>query len=277
MMSRYEQETATKNVIAAINAGKRQYGDRRWYWCVWIGVKRFSDCEHQEPIGSGFAKTKADARRTAWKCLSEKGHDQAYFNDFRAWENLKRREQAMPCFSRCRVGKDKWFWVVGLKYDFDADDYKEPLATGFASSPELAKRDAENECGEPVLQIANWEAKSYRQYLRALERSQALPDSSAESSPEFVYCGYKSGHISKYRIAKRTPKRIYVERRRVTLASEAPTGDWQDHCHRRAFTLDRAEFETTGRASANINGWRTEVFYADENECRKEQESQHGN
>lgn len=62
-----------------------------------------------------------------------------------------------------------------------------------------------------------------------------------------------------HRVIKRTKTRIYVD---LEIHSEASRADWDQYpASRHCFTLDRATFESEGRAYGRRHG-RLETFYA---------------
>lgn len=163
-------------------------------------------------------------------------------------EGLTQHE--IPVFSRCKVGRLRWQWVV--HQNDGLFDGSEPMAQGISDSANAAYKDAVAEVGE-VCKIGNWLAVSFRRKQAALKRREKESNSDNAASLEFVYhCD--DGFDTKHRIVKRTKKRIYVDRERWTGMQ---TGEWYDY-DQRTFILDRQEFEKNGKADRK---WQT--YYAD--------------
>ncbi len=202
------------NVISYVNAGKRRYGENHWFWSIWIGTSDIDVWDRSEPTASGFSASKSAASRSAWRALHDRGERRAYF---RFWGDsflFSHSEAEMrPLFSRCAVGRNRWFWVV-------AEFLQDPTASGIASSPEEALKEAEKQAG-PVRIDGTSKAKYEWKKRRALVRSQRVTDSSTAASVELVYeCHLSCSDfnpsdyysITPHRVVKRTAQRIFVER-----------------------------------------------------------------
>ena len=251
------------NVISFCNARKRDHGDSNWLWAVWVDVDHKGNLPDEEPTVRGYAESKRAARSAAWESLRlhvpNKEECRAYLNGW-AFGLCWRDEESdtRPLFSRCSIGKNKWQWVVG---DFDGI-----TGSGVAESPEAARRDAELQF-RPVRLISNGMAAAFRRKQLAIERSQKTTDCDSTSPIELVYechryCGdfNDSDSITPHRIVKRTRTRIYVDCEPHREHS-SPNGDWTDY-QQRTFVLDRATFESTGKARRRSDGcWRSD-FYA---------------
>jgi hypothetical protein len=235
-----------ENVISICNAGRHEHGEKHWFWCEWINVHDHAEWNEQEPTASGFCESKSMARQAAWDALyaavPEKKNRRAYKNGW-AWQFLwlLRERDTRSLFSRCCVGKNRWLWVVVAGWEL----LEEPIATGFSDSPEAAKRAAEKQVPE-IKTTGNWAAHRHWGKLQAIKRSQSETSSSAASPIDFVYT-CSGDFITKWRIVKRTKKRIYVERHPYQ-ENQHNTGDWQDWVER-TFVLDRTKFETIGKLS----------------------------
>ncbi|GEM_PF-2108703 len=263
-----------KNIISCCNAGKREYGEMHWFWAVWIvaEVDDHNMPNDQEPKVSGFAKSKSKARRAAWDALAEMGLHRACFKSWAfQWLFSQKGKDNRPLFSRFSIGKNRWFWVAG-------NFMEEPIASGFAASPDIALSDAETKVG-PVQRDGNSMAQAHWKKQRAIERSKKQASSSTALPLEFVYqchqwwsdydkCYHDS--ISKYRIVKRTKKRIYVESEEYEKSVES-SGEWWDWIES-TFILDRRVLETTGKATRSSKGWWWNAFYRSpevyHDECR---------
>ena len=251
------------NVISVCNPHKRDHGDNNWLWAVWVDVDHKGKLPDQEPTVRGYAESKRAARSAAWESLRlhvpYKEECRAYLNGWafglcwRDEENDTRHQ-----FSRCSIGKNKWQWVVG---DFDGI-----TGSGVAESPEAAQRDAELQFG-PVRLTSNGMAAGFRQKQVAIERSQKTTDCDSTSPIELVYECHRyygdfndSDSITPHRIVKRTRTRIYVDCEPYREQS-TPKGNWTDYLQQ-TFVLDRATFESTGKARRRSDGWWRGDFYA---------------
>lgn len=207
------------NVISCTNVGKRQHGQNHWFWAVWIGADETSDRRWNQnaPAKSGFCSSKRLARQAACAALKALGHQRAYERGWAMeylWE--RRINDNRPAFSRCKVGKNKWLWVV-FQSRVGYDD--EPLAQGIAESPQAALDDAELICG-PVQPASNGMAEMFRTKQVAMKRRASSASTSNTASLEFVYechSGYSDfdggryHSVTPHRVVKKTKGRIYVD------------------------------------------------------------------
>jgi hypothetical protein len=254
------------NIIGSWNAGKSRHGENHWFWSVWVDVLRWPGHGGQQPFGTGFAKSKTEARSAAWRCLRGNEHGGTMISDHWASVELDRLRKGLPSFSRCRVGKNKWFWIVDARYNLDTDTYEEPRAKGYSTSAAAAKDAAEREIGQPLPPGGARDAKRFVEYQRVIERMQAQSTSNDPVYPEFVYCRNGFG-VAKHRIDKKTAKRLYVRREPWGPDDDKVCGNWLDYRHRRAFILDREEFETYGNVTITCRLIDV-TYYADPDECR---------
>jgi len=159
-----------------------------------------------------------------------------------------------PYFSRCKVGKDKWLWVVHEDICYWDND---PVAHGFAASAEKAHEQAELAVGSTQC-LGNYAADFFRSKQAAVKRSQRKTESSGTAPLEFAYECY-GDEITKYRIVKKTKKRIYVEAEPYR-ENRHTSGNWQDFVID-TFILNRVEFEATGK-SRRSGRWGG-IYYSD--------------
>lgn len=262
--------TDNMNVLSVANAGKRRYGDNHWFWATWIGLDATPDRDWNqiEPHASGFCPSRKEARRAAWAAIKSRvsGSPSAYQRSW-AYKVLwdKRDRDDHPRFSRCKVGKDKWLWVVYKSQTLFYED--EPIANGYASSPELAHDQAVQHVGT-VAHSSNMMAEHWRRKQAAIKRSKRRATTSGTTAVECAYeCHtYYSDYdnerhesITAHRIVKRTKKRIYVESEEYH-EGRTTSGDWRDFVVK-TIILDRSEFEATGKARGGGRWYDT--FYAD--------------
>ena len=185
---------------------------------------------------------------------------QLLYFDSQGSEQMKMTENAIgelrdiherPGFSRCPIGKNRWYWVVGCEYDYDTHRYMTPIAEGIAESSEAALKLAEEKCGAVRLEM-NSIASVYRKQQIAERRMKQTTDSTNAGRNEFAYeccCGFTLAH----RIVRKTAKYIFVEH---DPAAYSPTNDWRDYS-RKTFRLDRHQFEKHGKAER-----RYETYYS---------------
>lgn len=284
------------NIISWNNAGKRLYGERRWFWAVWIDVEKTLDLtpqdrtfyrpytlwNHIEPTASGFEMSQPQARHEAWNAIRNVVPDKAPNAHERGWsiEVLWKRREAekRPRFSRCKVGSNKWLWVA-----YAADGFWENptiLARGYASSASAAQEDAVAKVG----QVENWGnglANELRRKEAAIKRSQRKGSTSEAALMEFAYECHEycsdyevesSESITKHRIVKRTKDRIYVACEAFDKTRQR-SKDWRAFAGA-TFILDRKEFEENGKAERRRRGWwNHNTYYSDPALYRAERRS----
>ncbi len=157
-----------------------------------------------------------------------------------------------PLFSRCSLGKGRWFWVTYASFD-DLYDHK-PHSSGYSESSDAAERDARTVIlndlghGSPRNLSTNFARNAHRR-MCAKSRSQHRSNMSDAATPEYVYSHYTSDYdgswgSAPYRIIKKTAKRVYVERNRPYKWTDAD-GEYYDV---ETFVLDRQELEREGCA-----------------------------
>jgi hypothetical protein len=259
------------NILSITNAGKRKHGDNHWFWAVWIEIDQtpdvtpeaeqrfrpYSSWNHTDPTASGFCRSKREANRAAWTAI--KAHSPNYPRAYeRSWARDmlwdQRANDTRPYFSRCKVGNDKWLWVVHNEICYWEN---EPIAHGYASTADAAQEQAETAVGS-VQCPGNYAAEFFRTKMTATKRSQRTTTSSSTATLEFVFDCYR-GEPTPYRIVKKSKKRIYVEDMPYREDRHS-TGNWRDFVVD-TFILDRAEFEATGKAQRKGRYWGT--FYSD--------------
>jgi len=163
-----------------------------------------------------------------------------------------------PLFSRCSIGKNKWFWVTYASFEATchgvADD------SGYAASVTEAEQHAlaaiHSKYGQVV--VRHYPA-SYASGVRRREaiRRRAAQQSLATDAKdiEYLYTDWESdwdGHdySSKHRIVKKTTKRVYVARHSVGSCNE--DDKWEENGQTfhdvKTIALDRHQLETEGHA-----------------------------
>ena len=164
-----------------------------------------------------------------------------------------------PLFSRCSVGKNRWFWVIYR--DFDATCDTDVDDSGFAISAEEAERQARAAIHLKYGQVA---VRQYpASYASGVHHREAIKRRAARRSPtmdtkevEYLYTDWESdydGHhgSTKHRIVKKTAKRVYVARYSVGSCNE--DNKWEENGQVfhdiETVVLDRHKLETEGYAS----------------------------
>jgi hypothetical protein len=158
-------------------------------------------------------------------------------------------------WSRCKVGKDRFYWVVG---ELSKDDH---LAEGYCTMAEEAEQAALRAC--PEARTTTTSPARYRHRLKVHQRrkAQAKGPGGAEVR-RFVYAHAWSeydGHEYwlAYPILKITAKRIFVGRDSHEVGDEDGLASPHDPIAESA-SLDRSVFEREGRIYCHK--WM-EVFY----------------
>ncbi len=270
---RCNNEQYRGNVISYVNAGIRRYGDNHWFWAIWIDVASppADTWSGAVPTASGFCSSKREAHAaalTAMRSYVVESRDLGAYRRYWAWDYLTSTaaKERRGFFSRCKVGRNRWFWVAYAAGGWSPD--KSPDARGIAESADAAVADAIKAIG-PVEQCSNLTAENVRTKEAAILRSQQTTNRIDAAPLEFAfechlddsnYDGVSQDSITKHRIVKKTKRRIYADqepyRENIKLS-----GEWWDY-HQRSFVLDRAEFETTGKAKrGGCRWWNT--YYAD--------------
>ena len=169
--------------------------------------------------------------------------------------------QDKPRFSRCSIGRDKWFWVVYAS--FEEMCHRSVHATGTAHTAV----EAEEHARAIILAGFNCDCPSqdgiaqarYARHREVLKRRAARTSEATDATtPEFVYRHWTSDYdgawkSTPHRILKKTAKRVYVVWRHHS---------WEEDGHvlhdLRTLVLDRNDLETKGEA---WNRRRKEFFY----------------
>lgn len=265
-------ETKRCNIISCVNAGKRNLGDNHWFWAIWTEVGDSREWNQEPPAFSGYSPSKTQARRAAWDALRQQRRLPVYSQGW-AWSYLSwlRDQDTRPLYSRCTIGKNRWFWIVIEDWCGD------PIAQGIAQSPDDALAQAEQRLGS-LRHMHATHAKAHWEKQRAIERQQTAADGKDACPMEFAYrcywdySDYDSGVyevVERHRVVKKTKKRIFVETA-AFIEHRQPSGDWWDY-HRSTFVLDRRDFEANGKADRTSKGWwdhcsyyaDPEIFYAE--------------
>ena len=143
-------------------------------------------------------------------------------------------------FSRCSLGKHRWFWVVYRSWTAILDG-EEALATGYASSALTAEQHARSVCPDAENYRSGMAASYHRELC--IKRRAAKPPSkeTGATAPEFLFTdwlGECDEHWSStpHLIVKRTKKLVFVEK------DDYHPDPWE----RKTYALDRAELEANG-------------------------------
>ncbi|MCS4198197.1 J domain-containing protein [Salinibacter ruber] len=172
------------------------------------------------------------------------------------------RHPNTPVLSRHKVGKERWFWVVGgdwhmIHFHHHGIDL---LRHGIEPTAEEAVQAARNVYPEADPHNSNSPAREAKRYWKMLKaRERQAKDSTAGGSErmEFVYCVHTTlsrsePGINKHRHIKTTPKRIFVSKQRWGREQER-SGSWRDYDVKR-LSLDREEMEEQGFVKRSSGG-----------------------
>ena len=167
-----------------------------------------------------------------------------------------------PIFSRCSVGKNKWFWVTYR--DFTAVCNGVVDAFGYAKSAEEAEEQARSSI---VAKFGEVEVKQFTtNFALGVHRQQAIKRRAAKTTAtkdarevEYLYTDHDNdfGYGSfKHRIIKKTKNRVYVAKHPVGSCNEDDKfeEDGQTFHDVKTVVLDRQHLEMLGYAS-NTRCW----------------------
>jgi hypothetical protein len=160
-----------------------------------------------------------------------------------------------PQFSRCSLGKGKWFWVTFSDWCHGIVN-----ASGIAGTA----ADAEKQARASILTNLGCDcpeqlpAKSatHSRHLQALLRRAAKTSTAQETmQPEFVYGDYTSDFDGRddsieYRIVKKTPKWVHVQHQYCAWEQNG-----QVYQELETFLLNRADLERDGCAYNRRRGY----------------------
>ncbi len=252
----------------------RKLKQRLWFWVAYASV---SDRQAGVPPCSGSTTTRAEAWRAV--CTATDARAKLVVPEYvRGLCNDVLGTGAVPLpphgYAIGSLGKDRWVWVVWDKNEHgyiqqDAREY------GYAPTHAEAQHAALAVTGSGATQYPAGYATKYHHRL-VVERRMHERSSATDTAPrEFVYEGrpWSGGPgelpYSKYRVVKKTAKRIYVERVRWHDAPRQQLGDWRDH-DVKTFILDREVFERTGKARS---GYTT--YYASSADALRNEGARH--
>jgi len=160
-------------------------------------------------------------------------------------------DKVQPRFSRCSIGRDKWFWVVYASFRDMCDRnihasgtaHKAVEAEEQAKAIILADLDCDCPCQDPANQAR------YAHHREMIKRRATRTSEATETTTtEFVYRHWTSDydgswHSTPHRIMKKTAKRVYVKWRHRSWEE-----DGQVYHDVKTIVLDRNDLETKGEA-----------------------------
>jgi hypothetical protein len=160
-------------------------------------------------------------------------------------------------FSRCSVGKNKWFWVIYK--DLGATGERIAEASGYTSSASEAEEQARAAIKSKYGQVAAWQrpahyaALAYRREVakRRVNRKSSTTDA---KEIEYLYVDYEGDYTDgsvAHRIIRKTAKRVFVARYGVNSCNEDDKWeeDGQVYHDVETIALDRHQLETEGCAT----------------------------
>ena len=160
-------------------------------------------------------------------------------------------------FSRCSVGKNRWFWVI--YEDVGATGERIAEASGYASSPGAAEEQARTAIKSKYGQVAAWQRPAYYAVLAhrrevAKRRVNRKSSTSDAKETEYLYVDYEGDYTDgsvAHRIIRKTAKRVYVARYGVNSCNEDDQWeeDGQVYHDVETIALDRHQLESEGYAT----------------------------
>ncbi len=169
-----------------------------------------------------------------------------------------------PLFSRCSIGKNKWFWVTypsfeaicRIPIDEAVDDSGYTASAGEAE--EQARAAIHSKYGQVAVSQYPTIYASRVHHRKAIRRRAARKGSATDTKEiEYLYTDWESdfdGHqsSSKHRIIKKTAKRVYVAQHSIGSCNE--DDKWEENGQTfhdiKTIALDRHQLETQGYASS---------------------------
>jgi len=169
-----------------------------------------------------------------------------------------------PLFSRCSVGKSKWFWVTYENFGAICDRIVD--ATGYAKSAKEAEEQARaaihSRIGpSEVSQLQSYFASGVHHRAVVKRRAAKTTVRKDASKTEYLYTDYESDwdgatHSTKHRIIKKTATRVYVAMYPTGSCNEDDEFEENGQVFHdvKTVVLDRHHLETLGYAS-NTRCW----------------------
>lgn len=165
-------------------------------------------------------------------------------------------------FSRCSVGKNKWFWVTYRTFEQTCNRAAD--ASGYATSAGDAENRARAAIHSKYGEVQVEQYPSY--YAQGVHRHDAIKRRASKKSSqtdakevEYLYADYDGGYDSgsfKHGIIKKTAKRVYVARYPIGSCNE--DDEWEEGGQVfhdvQTVVLNRQQLETKGWAT-NRNCW----------------------
>ena len=167
-----------------------------------------------------------------------------------------------PVFSRCSVGKNKWFWVTYRDFEVLCNSVVD--ASGYAKSAEEAEEQAQaslrSKFGEvEVKQQSTYYASEHHRHQAIKRRAAKTTATKDTKEVEYLYTDHDNdyGYGSfKHRIIKKTKNRVYVAEYPVGSCNEDDKFEelGQTFHDVKTVVLDRQHLEVLGYAS-NTRCW----------------------
>lgn len=184
-----------------------------------------------------------------------------------------------PYFSRCAIGRNKWFWVTYPNFDaichspVDGAVEASGIATSAMEAEEQARAAIQEKHGDAApkqLQTYFASGVHHRQTIRRRASQPNKAENTGAREVEYLYTDYEGDYSEgslKHRILKKTAKRVYVARYSVTDCQEDDKWeeDGQVFHDVRTVVLDRQQLETEGCATSKRH-WN--MFYTTPREER---------
>lgn len=148
--------------------------------------------------------------------------------------------RSAPIFSRCSLGKGRWFWIVFQSWKGMIDG-EQPLASGYADTAQEAERAALTVAPDAWHYKANLASFKHRQLCNQRRAARPCSNGTKATVQEFLYRDWMSDWETEWRsiphlIVKKTKKLIFVNKERYN------PDPWDRH----TYALNRAELEANG-------------------------------
>lgn len=153
-----------------------------------------------------------------------------------------------PLWGRCSLRRNRWYWVVYRNWD-DIFDQADPIATGYATSPEECEA-AALEVEPEAVSFRSGLAEGHHRKLRVQRWMEKATDQKNAVEQEYLYTDHGRGdywdgqgdwlYSQRHRIFKKAKRSVFVEKDQWR-----PDEGWRTY-DVETYRLDRAELDATG-------------------------------
>lgn len=157
-----------------------------------------------------------------------------------------------PLWSRCSLGRNRWYWVVWGCFGDVCND-ADPVATGYAASAKVCEAAALAIEPTAANVQAGWASNHHRKTCVQRRMREPASDSTQTARQEFLYTDHDAGWDSgpsewysrSHRVIKVTKNSVFVAKDRWR-----PEGTWMEY-DVESYRLDRRKLEATGEVWSN--------------------------